>query len=229
MVRHLHTNTTGEIFSKWHSIRPRTCSHRDPTGLSVSAISIPADSRNPSHRIVTNAHGSRTAASPISGHEQKFSAFVDDSTLCFFNVQINSPMSWKLSTGSAWLAWTFRHLSASETWSLSPAFLPRRCSPESQGPQPNISTEICSWLAPGREECEKVKRNQRNSIQRMQEHLVATRTGRTLLLQYHDEIPILADTFTQEHTTFWATYKWDLNPWILNERVGPFQRVYTPC
>ena len=100
MVRHLHTNTTGEIFSKWHSIRPRTCSHRDPTGLSVSAISIPADSRNPSHRIVTNAHGSRTAASPISGHEQKFSAFVDDSTLCFFNVQINSPMSWKLSTGS---------------------------------------------------------------------------------------------------------------------------------
>ena len=66
MVRHLHTNTTGEIYSKWHSIRPRTCSHRDPTGLSVSAISIPADSRNPSHRIVTNAHGSRTAASPIS-------------------------------------------------------------------------------------------------------------------------------------------------------------------
>ena len=117
-----------------------------------------------------------------------------------------------------WLAWTFQHPSASETWSLSPAFLPRRCSPESQGPQPNISTEICSWLAPGREEWEKVKRNQRNSIQRMQEHLVATRTDRTLLLQCHDEIPIHADTFTQEHTTFWATYRWDLNPWILDEK-----------
>uniref|UniRef100_M4BYJ3 Uncharacterized protein n=1 Tax=Hyaloperonospora arabidopsidis (strain Emoy2) TaxID=559515 RepID=M4BYJ3_HYAAE len=94
----------------------------------------------------------------------------------------------------AWLAWTFQHPSASETWSLSLAFPPRRCSPESQDPQPNFSTEICSWLALGREEWEKVKRNQRNSIQRMQEHLVATRTGRTLLLQYHDEIPILADT-----------------------------------
>ena len=29
----------------------------------------------------------------------------------------------------AWLAWTFQHSSASETWSLSPAFPPRRCSP----------------------------------------------------------------------------------------------------
>ena len=47
--------------------------------------------------------------------------------------------------------------------------------------------------------------------------VVATRTGQTLLLQYHDEIPILADTFTQEHTTFWVTYRWDLNPWILDE------------
>uniref|UniRef100_M4BIM6 RxLR effector candidate protein n=1 Tax=Hyaloperonospora arabidopsidis (strain Emoy2) TaxID=559515 RepID=M4BIM6_HYAAE len=52
----------------------------------------------------------------------------------------------------------------------------------------------------------------------MQEHLVATKTGQTLLLQYHDEIPILADTFTQEDTTFWATYRWDLNPWILDEK-----------
>ena len=129
----------------------------------------------------------------------------------------------------AWLAWTFQHHSASETCSLSPALTSCRCSPETHGPQLNISTEICSWLGPGREDWEKVKLNQRTSVQRLQEHLDATRTMQTLLLQYHDAIPNLTDAFTPEHETFWATYRWDLNPWILDgkgrtlsPRVYPF-------
>ena len=49
-------------------------------------------------------------------------------------------------------------------------------------------------------------------------HVVATRSDQELLLQYYEDIPTLTHLYTQEHKDFRATYRWDENPWIVDDK-----------
>ena len=48
-------------------------------------------------------------------------------------------------------------------------------------------------------------------------HVVATRSDQEIHLHYHEDIPTLTH-YTHEHKDFWATYKWDENPWIVDDK-----------
>ncbi|TDH65746.1 hypothetical protein CCR75_002024 [Bremia lactucae] len=63
-----------------------------------------------------------------------------------------------------------------------------------------------------------VKQHRAELLKRHATHLVASRSDQYLLLQYAEDIPTLTHMYTQEHKDFWATYRWDRNPWLVNDK-----------
>ena len=85
-------------------------------------------------------------------------------------------------------------------------------------PQPNIRSEVSEWIAPSHEDRTIITQHRAGSLRRIVTHLVASRSDQELLLQYYEDISTLTDLYTQEHKDFWATYTWDQNPWIVDDK-----------
>ena len=62
-----------------------------------------------------------------------------------------------------------------------------------------------------------IKQHREGSLKRLVTHVVATRSDQELLLQYYEDIPTLTHLYTQEHKDFWATCRWNENPWIVDD------------
>ena len=57
--------------------------------------------------------------------------------------------------------------------------------------------------------------------------------GPEATFQYYEDISTLVHLYIQEHKDFWATYKWDENPWIVDSKERMLRRrsihCYTPA
>ena len=118
----------------------------------------------------------------------------------------------------AWAAWTFQDMEDTSTWSISPGLLKTGRNSSLTAPQPEIRVAVSEWIARKQDEWTTVKQHRAESLKRLVTHLVATRSVQDLLLQYAEDTPTLTDTYTQEHKVFWATYRWDENPWIVDDK-----------
>ena len=85
-------------------------------------------------------------------------------------------------------------------------------------PQPDIRAKVIAWIAPGQDEGTVIKQHREGSLKRLVTHVVATRSDQKLLLQNYEDIPTLTHLYIQEHKDFWATYRLDENPWIVDDK-----------
>ena len=118
----------------------------------------------------------------------------------------------------AWAAWTFQDIEDAANWSISPALAKPGKNSTRRASQPDIRAEISAWIAPGLDDRAVIKQHREISLKRLVTHVVATRSDQELLLQYYEDIPTLTHLYTQEHKDFWATYRWDENPWIVDDK-----------
>ena len=114
--------------------------------------------------------------------------------------------------------WTFQDIEDAANWSISPAQEETGRNSTQRAPQPDIRAEISAWIAPGLDDRTVIKQHREISLKRLVTHVVATRSDQELLLQYYEDIPTLTHLYTQEHKDFWATYRWDENPWIVDDK-----------